>query len=203
MKDQKDLVALVSDQKMRHVLKELLQRHKALRIRAIVADVYSHPRHDPGVLGAAGEFLSIYTEKYLYALALFDREGCGQEDKTADELEREVQQQLDASGWKNRSAVVVLDPELEIWVWSNSPHVPEVLGLPQNELAQLIAQWTAPGSPKPERPKELMETVVRRANRGGMSSALYKELAKKVSTERCTDRAFQRLRETLQGWFPK
>lgn len=199
----KDLVVLVPDQKMRHVLKELLQRHQALGIRAIVADVYNHPQQDPGVRRGAGQFLSIYTGQYHRALVLFDREGCGQEDKTADELERQVQQQLDASGWENRSAVVVLDPELEIWVWSDSPHVTEVLGLPPSELKQLVADWTKRGPTKPTKPKELMETVVRRANQGGMSSALYKELARKVSTERCTDRAFLRLKQTLQKWFSK
>ena len=196
----KDLVALVADKQMEAALRQLLQRHDAFGIRPIEADVFSHPRHDPGVLLEAGKFLSVLTDQYRQALVLFDREGCGQEHKTAEELEQQVQQQLDAGGWGNRSAVVVLDPELEIWVWSDSPHVPGVLGLRPNKLKKLVADQTAPGRTKPDKPKELMDKVLRQA-RVARSAALYAELARKVSTARCTDRAFLRLKHTMGEWF--
>jgi hypothetical protein len=198
----KDLVVLVADKQMEATLRQLLQRHDAFGIRPIEADVFNHPGHDPGVLLEAGRLLSVLTDQYRHALVLFDREGCGQEDKTAEELEQQVQQQLDAGGWRNRSAVVVLDPELEIWVWSDSPHVPGVLGLPPRELKQLVAGQTAPGRTKPDKPKELMVRVLRQA-RVARSAALYAELARKVGTARCTDRAFLRLKRILGDWFPR
>jgi hypothetical protein len=42
---------------------------------------------------------------------------------------------LFTSGWENRAAAVVLDPELEIWVWSDSP---EVEAVQRQEHDQLV-----------------------------------------------------------------
>ncbi len=197
----KDLVVLVADKKMEVALRHLLQRHQALGIRAIAVDVFRHPRHDPGVFLEAGNFLSVLSDQYERALVAFDREGCGQEETPADELARRVQEQLDARGWLGRSGVIVLDPELEIWVWSDSPHVAQVLGLKAAAFRELRAKATAPGRVKPDHPKELMARTLRRS-RVPWSSALYAALAKNVSFVRCTDPAFLRLRQLLSGWFP-
>ncbi len=198
----KDLVVLIADGQMKAALEPLLERHAALGIRHIQAKCFAHPRHDPGVLNEAGEFLSIHRDQYHGALVLFDREGCGQEDKTAGDLEQQVQQQLDSKGWKDRSAVIVLDPELEIWVWSDSPHVAEVLGVPARELHSMVAKATRPVCAKPDNPKQLLEDALRQAGIP-KSSSLFAALAQKVSLNRCTDRAFLRLKQVLQRWFPQ
>jgi len=78
--------------------------------------------------------------------------------------------------------------------------VPGVLGLRPNKLKKLVADQTAPGRTKPDKPKELMDKVLRQA-RVARSAALYAELARKVGTARCTDRAFLRLKHTLGEWF--
>ena len=131
---------------------------------------------------------------------MFDREGCGQEDKSASELERAVQSQMDRVGWADHSTVIVLDPELEIWVWSDSPHVSRILGVARPELDQLLNQYRTPGSIKPSEPKELMEKVLRQSHIP-RSTSLYADLARFIGIDRCTDPAFLRLRGCLTQWF--
>lgn len=57
------------------------------------------------------------------------------------------------------------------------------------------------GAIKPARPKEAVELVLRTA-RKPRSSSIYFELAQSVSTDRCTDPAFLKLKSCLRGWFP-
>lgn len=197
----KDLVALVADNTMRSALENLLQRESSLGIRSLTSDLYSHPRHDPGVLKESAVFLAPLREQYSKALVMFDREGCGQESKSAIELQDAVQSQLDTVGWVDHSNVIVLDPELEIWVWSDSPHVSRILGVAPPELDQLLTQYRSPGNIKPSRPKELMEKVLRQSHIP-RSASLYADLARFVGIERCTDSAFVRLRTCLTQWFP-
>jgi hypothetical protein len=98
----------------------------------------------------------------------------------------------------------VIDPELEIWVWTDSPHVPTALGWKRDltSLQRWLIDhhlWIA-GRAKPERPKEAMEKILR-LNSRPRSSAIYEDLARKVSLQRCQDAAFLKLRETLVEWF--
>ena len=58
---------------------------------------------------------------------LIDAEWSGS-PASAKEIEEKNQGDLNRNGWKGRSAVIVIDPELEIWVWSTSPHVPRLFG---------------------------------------------------------------------------
>lgn len=195
----KDLVALVADGTMRSVLNNLLARDKAFGIRKIQIEIFVHPHHDPGVYNDAGSFLSPFTINYKYALVLFDREGCGQENKSSIELQSIVQKQVNIHGWEHRSGVIVLDPELESWVWTRSHHVSRVLDIEKQELLELL-QGDDPNCQKPSHPKELMEKILQRS-RIPRSSALYEDLAKSVSFKRCSDPSFQQLKHNLIEWF--
>ncbi len=125
----------------------------------------------------------------------------GQEERSPEDLENDLQAHLESAGWEGRCAVVVLDPELEAWVFSHSPHVPEVIASGDTELYERKVSATPKNSlGKPERPKELMESLLRE-KRIPRSSSLYRQLAEKVSLKQCHDRAFNKLRDTLQGWF--
>ena len=160
-----------------------------------------HGTNDPGMLNEAAQYLRKDANLYDYALVLFDREGCGREELPAEELESLVQERLDANGWKERSAVIVIDPELEEWVWSDSPHVPTVIGLERDTLASVLNNYPKSENGKPRPPKIALETALKRTRRP-RSSDIYKELAGKVSYTRCKDGAFQRLLSVLRSWFP-
>ncbi len=202
----KDLIVLVADKNMEHTLRGLLQRPQALGIRAIDAEIFPHPRHDPGILNEAHDFLRPFASSHRHALVLFDHDGCGREETPPDVLADEVRQRLEANGWTGRAEAVVLAPELEVWVWSDSPHVAECLGWsgrqpPLREWLAATGEWPTDQA-KPTNPKRAMEAALRDA-RKPRSSAIYLDLASKVSLRSHDEPGFLRLVRALGAWFPR
>jgi len=202
----KDLIVLLADKDAENALQTLLrERTDALGIRPLEFDVFAHPQHDPGVLRDAPALLRARQPGYHHALVLLDREGCGREQQARAELEDEIQQRLNQSGWADRSAVIVLDPELESWVWQPTSRVAQVLGW---KTWQELSAWASKsgrwedGEAKPSRPKELMQAALRE-KQIAWSSSLFAQLAQSVSTRRCADQQFGRLVEVLRRWFPR
>lgn len=199
-----ELVVLVADKDMELAIKGILGRAQAMGIREPMPVVHVHPERDPGCLLRGHDFLSLFRNQFAHALILLDREGCGQ-DRSRETLEAMIEKRLSESGWGERAAAVVIDPELEMWVWSDSPQVDAVLGW-QRKSPDLRSWLKAKnflqkGQAKPERPKEAMELALRTA-RKSRSSSLYDQLARQVSMGRCIDPAFIKLKTTLQTWFP-
>lgn len=200
---QKDLIVLVADRHQEGTVSTpLTRRPQSLGIREVPIDldIRRHPEHDPGVFHKAGRFLSIFARRYQHALVLIDAEWGG---LSAEKIEEKIQDDLNENGWEGRSAVIVIDPELEIWVWSTSPHVPRLLGTNWETIKDLGHQtgYWQDGETKPSRPKELLEVVLHHT-RKPRSGTLYRQLAEKVGLSRCQDDSFRRFREVLQGWFP-
>jgi hypothetical protein len=201
----KDLILLVPDKNMEASLKGLLSRPQALALRPVTFDLYVHPDRDPGCLLRSHDFLRPFSARYEYALVLLDQEGCGHQHRERTVLEAEIEARLGQSGWPGRSAAVVICPELENWVWSDSPQVDAALGWSQKET--VLRDWLrekgllGAGAAKPAEPKKAVELVLRTV-RLPRSSSIYFELAQKVSTKGCTDAAFQKLRRCLGEWFP-
>ena len=118
----------------------------------------------PDVLTLATKYCAQAT-RYSHGLMIFDHEGCGHENEPVADVESIVRHHLHNSGWGDRAEVVVIEPELEAWVWSDSPHVEEVLGW-SNQIPSLRAWLTdrhllAPRATKPSRPKEAMQAAIR------------------------------------------
>jgi hypothetical protein len=202
----KDLVVLVADKNMEYAVKGMLGRPEDLSIRPVEWDPFIHPRRDPGCLNEAHTFLRPLAADYRHALVLLDQQGCGREDDAADTLTIQVRDRLARNGWGDRAEVILLVPELEVWVWSDSPQVTACLGWAGRQPS--LREWLAgndhwpPDQPKPHRPKEAMEAALRQV-RKPRSSAIYLELAQKVSLQGHTEPAFLRLTQTLQRWFPE
>ncbi|BBO89387.1 methylation-associated defense system protein MAD4 [Desulfosarcina ovata] len=200
-----DLAVLTADKNMKFALEGLLSRPQALAVRPISAVFYIHPESDPGCLLHADAFLRPFARRFAHAIVMFDREGCGQEEKPRDELEKQVTTILSQSGWAERAAVIVIDPELENWVFSDSPEVDAALGWKENNPP--LRKWLEnknyllADQIKPARPKEAMEEALRYI-RMPRSSSIYGRIARKVSVGRCTDDAFQKLKAKLHEWFP-
>jgi hypothetical protein len=200
----KDLIVLTADYPAKFALNELLQRSQAFGIKPISSDIYVHPEHDPGVLRRSHDFLRFAYKQYCHALVVMDRDGCGSKSDTRVLLEERIEQQLADHGWQGRCAAVVIDPELENWVWSDSPHVEEILGWtgrtpPLREWLQAQGFLKDSGG-KPFPPKDAMRAVLR-VTRLPPSSAIFAELARTVSFQRCNDAAFLKLSKTLKDWF--
>jgi hypothetical protein len=200
----RDLIVLVADKNTDYGLRGLLGRPRALGIRPIDAQILVHPRRDPGCRREAHDFLRPFATGYRHALVMFDREGSGS-DASRQTLEEEVSARVRGSGWNTRADVVVLDPELEVWVFTPSPHVEHCLEWPKNRgrvraWLERQGRW-AHGQPKPTTPRDALERVLLEIGRP-RSSTLYQCLGAHVSLRRCVDGAFQKLVDTLRGWFP-
>jgi len=205
MNDKKDLLVLVPDKNVQIGMGALLSRHQSLNIRQITFDIFVHLHRDPGVYHGAGNFLKLFSQKYLYALVFIDREGSGQENKPAENIALEIKTSLESAGWANRVEVIVFDPEFEIWVWTESPHTAYALGWKSySELKNWLINkglWEH-NSVKPKRPKEAVEKALEE-KRIPRSSSIYKEIAQKVSLNYCQDKSFIKLKNILQKWFPR
>jgi hypothetical protein len=182
----------------------ILARHQALHIRAPRYVLYVHPQRDPGCLRKASGFLRPYASAYEHALVVFDRSGCGKDLVAREDLEREVEQALANSGWAARARAIVIDPELENWVWSDSPQVDCALGWSARlggVRAWLREKGYCQSTEKPVRPKGALEAALQVVGKP-RSSALFQTLAASVSLSRCADPSFAKLRLTLRTWFP-
>ena len=119
-----DLIILVADTDMQSAMEGLLGRVPSLGIRPIQYRIFVHPQHDPACRTAAHDFLRPFINKFDHAVVVLDFEGCGaRENQTPVDVETEIEEQLFRNGWTNRAIAVVIGPELEVWVWSSSPHV--------------------------------------------------------------------------------
>jgi hypothetical protein len=168
--------------------------------------VLKHPRRDPGCFNEAPALLQTYQTRAHRALVVLDREGSGQEDKTIQAIERDIEMRLARSGWaEDRCGALALEPELEILVWSDSSHVDDVLGWKGRtpSLRDWLRQrgFLQPGEAKPRRPKEALEAALRFVQEK-RSPALYGRLAQVVGLSQCQDAGFLRLRRLLAAWFP-
>ncbi|MBI5844364.1 MAG: hypothetical protein HZB23_06825 [Deltaproteobacteria bacterium] len=207
--EQNDLIILAADADIHATLEGLLSRPLDMGIRNIKYKIINHPNRDSGCYGKCHEFLRQFSSQYAHALVIFDFEGCGQEHpskkKSKEIVEREVEDRLNANGWDKRSAVVVLDPELEIWVWSDSRKVETCLGWKGQSMG--LKEWLVSDTglwikdaPKPHRPKDAMANALRKV-RKPQSASIFNDLAKTIPLTGCLDKSFEKFRQTMQKWF--
>jgi hypothetical protein len=200
----KDLVILSADADIEFALRGLLTRAATLGIRPISVEYYRHMHHDPGCLRDSHEFLRSSLRSHAQALVVFDRDGCGREDLTRDQIEALVEKRLAQNGWEQRAAAIVIDPELERWVWADSSEVDRVLGWSGHTPG--LRQWLrqeghlGPSQLKPGRPKEALRAALRSVGKPP-SSSLFEQLALCLPLNQCQDPAFAKLVGVLRSWF--
>jgi len=202
----KDLVVLVADKDMEMTLQGLLVRHQSLGIRPIQYEVYRYPGRDSGCRTQGITFLRNFCNQFKNAILIFDHEGSGREPQSAEELETQLEDDLQKNGWENRASAIVINPELEIWIWSDSTEVDHVAGwgnrIPSLRDWLVAEDFLDTKDAKPDRPKEAFRHALRHVQKQP-SSALFKKLSDKVSFRKCQDRSFQKLLTTLRKWYPK
>jgi hypothetical protein len=199
-----DLVLLVADGNMKAAVEGILKRRESLGIHdVLVDDIVVHDHHDAGCFKDAHNILRPFCKRCRYALVVMDHEGTGAETLSRSDVEAQVEQRLAENGWSGRNRAIVIQPELENWFWSDSPHVATVTGWPDLDSLRgwlVDRDFCQASMPKPVRPKEALQEAVKHT-RTPRSASLYSELARRVSLERCSDPAFLRFKETLQEWF--
>jgi len=203
-------VFLVADETMRETFDAFLSRngkHFSLGCRNFAFDpkedlIVAIGKYDSGVYDCAHEYLAPYLETHEHAVAVFDRKYGT--DRTADESRDHVIEEMLQSGWpRERFEVVVIDPELEMWLWTGTPHVKAAFRCQEEPREWLAANnWWPAEAPKPPRPKKAAEALVAHGGQRRFNKTLHREIVAKSSVANCVDPAFGILRDALQRWFP-
>ena len=198
----RDIVLLVPDKNAEFTVRGALGRHQSLGIRPIDFDVIVDPGRDGGVRRRGAQILAVERNQFRHAALILDYEGSGA-TVSAVELEANLDAAL-SDRWGSGAKAIVIEPELDVWMWGAETHVREVVGWYhppgiRDWLRSQHFEFDAQG--KPLRPKEALEAVCRQAQ-VPRSSAQYQDLARRISLSRCRDTAFLRLRDALTTWFP-
>lgn len=203
-----DLIVLVSDADMMRTVTALLARPQALGTAKFEFAVEQHPRKDPGCRGNAANVLRRHLTGYRHSMVMFDYHGCGSTEPR-ERIQATVEDQLARNGWSGRAKAIVIEPELEAWMWGDLASAAKNVGWTGRQ--QKMRSWLARNGlwpkdqPKPPSPKEALEAVVGQAPRGRLvrrHPRMYQAIAEAANVDHCRDPAFQELVATLRRWFP-
>ncbi len=204
----KDLIILCADKNMQACLSGVLPRFMSVfpETRPFSFDQpYVHAGHDGGVRAGAHLFLRPFSNNYRHGLVVLDFDGSNTKCANRIELEIEIEQNLSKNGWGNRASAIVIEPKLENWMWTHSPHMAKAINWEDLETLEnwlLQNNLKKPGDSKPNRPKEAMEAALR-LKKKPLSSSIHQQIAEKSSFLHCADPAFLKLVEVIKQWFPK
>ncbi len=207
-----DLAVLVPDKTYEVVFREFFGRGGAqARLGcgpfafAPQADLWVHPQRDPGVYSRGAAFLADLTSpnRHRHALILLDADWDGSPGAAA--IRTRLQADLDATAWgAARARAIVIDPEIENWIWSPSPVLGQVIRwcdtVPPVAWLEQKGLWPQ-GAPKPPDPKRALEVTLDHTGKR-WSSSIHGEVIAQASVKGCVDPAFRALATTLRAWFP-
>lgn len=208
----RDCMFYVADQNMAEAYKGFFGRnqfHQSLGCGEFQFDALNDiarakGKADGGLWRYAGDLCKGYLKTHEHLVVCLDRDFGGSPGQA--KVRQDIEQQLLAVGWQpNKFLVLVIDPELEQWIWQDSMHVENALNhmRPPTLRQSLVVSGEWPvGNNKPTDPKGVMERLVKINLRGNRSSALYSKITSKVSIANCMDGEFLALRQQLQMWFP-
>lgn len=205
----KDLIVLVADGDMDQLVTALLKRISAVEdnVRSFNFDVQRHPLKDPGVCNNSVDFLRLFINSYKYVLVMCDYEGCGKDRQknhfTREQVEIKIETELSNNGWPSNNCAIVVDPEIENWIWVHPTHMQRAIGWNRTETITtwaISSGWLQPGFCKPARPKEALEAALYLV-KTPRSSSIYRKIAENASYGRCIDPAFLKFVNIIRSWF--
>ncbi len=206
-----ELLFLVADHNMADAVRGLLSRdkvHQAIGCRKFDFDERRDVKvavgqNDPGLYVRANELLRPLAADYRHAVVIMDEDWDG--SPGADTIQARLAVHLADAGWAERDGVgLVVRPEADVWLWSDSPHSAKALGWDSwDELRPALERqgWLKSQQVKPTQPKEAAEWALRQ-KKTRRSSATYRKVAASVSLKRCQDSALEQLLNSLRTWFP-
>ena len=159
--------------------------------------------NDPGLYTRGHELLRTFHPSHRRAVMVLDAEWEG--SPGAEAIKEHITQQIQTTEWENGTfQVIVIDPELENWIWQRNDHVARGLGFDSMQALMedpdVQRSWPKE-SQKPTQPKEILEKLLRK-RRIPRSSAIYKRITSQVSVRNCQDNSFLALSAALKAWFP-
>ncbi len=205
-----DCVFLVADGTMEHVLRGLLRRPDFLETFSIgdfkPTILVEREGNDPGVFRRGADLLKPYSFTHRQAVLMLDAawEGAPKPRVIRDKLRRRMETTWPAESFE----VVVLVPELEVWIWQDDPSIERVVGFNRERGVQSLRSWLEANGwwparqTKPPDPKGALKWALRHT-KVHFSSALHLDVARHAPFHRCQDPAFRLLVQTLQRWYPQ
>ena len=201
-----DLVILCADSQAQQLFEGLLDRPHSLGIRPITYKLLVHPKKDPGCYNNPLSILSGLADAFDFAIVCFDRAFSGGHHIDRTTLEARVEEALSTSPWADRCSAIVIDPELEQWLFTWNVHFCEAVGWKAStqELRAHLEQkgHLEIGHDKPKDPKAVVEEILRVKHRP-LSGSVHRKIAEKSSIGRCVDPSFRKLLQCLRRWFPE
>lgn len=203
---QRDLVFLVADSAMEQLLRGFFGReqfHRTLGCRPFSfdprTDLIVAPTKDPGVHSTARELLRPMENRYGHAVVMLDADWNG--SPGAEKIREHITEALKPA-W-DEFVVIVLEPEIEAWLWQDNPNVAKALKCREDFRTVLhYSEHWPQGQAKPHDPKDAWQYLCRK-QRADSSNAVFKRLAASVATKHCQDEAHKLLVNTLRTWFPE
>jgi hypothetical protein len=207
----RDCVFLLADKNMRASFEGFFSRqgfHHSLKCGRMDIDptqdlIVAAGDNDPGLYTRAHEILRSFINTHQHAVVVLDAKWSG--SPGAADICAHIGSMLSASGWPaDRFTVIVIDPELENWIWQRSIHVAKEIGfesLHDMETDIDLSRAWPDEQYKPTSPKDTLEAILRK-KRIPRSSAIYKKITSQVSVSDCRDSAFLLLAGKLREWFP-
>lgn len=206
----RDCIFLLADKNMEAAFVGFLTReqfHHSLGIQHFDFDpaqdiIVDESGNDPGIYNRAHELIRPYQKSHLHAVIVLDNAWSG--SPGVEKIRKHISNNMLQSGWEDGYfVVIVIDPELEVWILQDNANVETALRFKQDiSLRQWLEKrglWDV-ASPKPADPKKAVEAILK-ASKTPRSSAIYKQITNTISVKRCLDPAFQLLCQTMQQWF--
>jgi hypothetical protein len=229
MSDVRDVIWLVADLECRATLTGFLDRkdfHTSLRCKPFLWNpdidlIREEKGKDAGVWKNSHLLLRAKRISHRHAVVLLDNAFDG--SPGPEQLEHDIRENLQRVGWSlDDVEVIVLDPELEVWIWQRNVNVEQAFDysgppglwkklaelsispakrfVPADPDRGLVPAWPE-HDPKPRDPKATVEAVRWLCN-SDPPSAVFNSISARVSVRGCVDPGFLKLRGALQRWFP-
>lgn len=212
----RDVIFHLADEHMEKGLKAFFARdnwHFALDCRRFEidpkseADFYRVPGHtDGGIWRHAAENLRPFLDQYEHAVIVLDADF--EPHPGADVLREDISAAMVQAGWPlERFAVVVIEPELEAWLWAPNLNVARAFGHEDFEQMRATLEREGLWNPGEAKPHDLKAARDRAARLGGkkLGGPIFKGVFSVISRaafNQCVEPGFITLRTALQTWFP-
>jgi hypothetical protein len=209
----RDLLVYVADGNMAEAVGGFLDRDQAHLVIGCAPFMFdgrtdikvAKGQNDPGVYARADALMQPFAKEYVRAVVIMDEEWEGSPGVAA--IEERVGGHLFVAGWSpDRARALVVSPEADVWLWSDSPHTAAALGWASWDVLRPALEqegFLEPDQRKPSRPKEAAEWALRNGpKRIPRSSKLYRQVSGKASVRRCEDTVLVAFMDQLRTWFP-
>jgi hypothetical protein len=205
-----DLFVLVADSDAEALLGAVLKRPRLLDVRQITFDIRRLYSRDSGMVKEGPEIARMMVNKSDHSrlLLVWDHHGSGWDNRPTIDAACKIQDRLDGTTWSDRSAAIVLVPELEEWIWQHPLDLARPLGLNDAEFAQLL-----PAIPRhndwvferctTDAPKELFGALVYHQKKRRPLPEDFERIGSTARLRRWnTSHSFQTFVNVLRKWFP-